>query len=59
MSKSVVKWNEGLSNRASIIIRTYIDQMKFIAYVVLSFYDIFSIFFWFYFVLLYIWFYVL
>jgi hypothetical protein len=50
VSTSVVKLNEGLSNRVSIIIRKYTDHMKFAA----SF-----IFFWFYFVSLYIWLYFL
>ena len=37
MSTSIVKWIDGLSNRVSIIITTYTDKMKFVAYMVVSF----------------------
>jgi len=57
VSTSVVKWGEGPSNRVSVIIRRYIDQMKFAAHMAVRLSRSF-IFLWFYFVSLYIWLYV-
>ena len=57
MSTSVVKWSEGLSNRVSIIIRRYVDQMKFAVHMAVRLSHYF-ILFWFYFVSLYVWLYV-
>jgi hypothetical protein len=41
VSTSAVKWIEGISNRASIIIRGYVDQMKFAVYMDFPFIIIF------------------
>jgi len=53
-----MKWSEGLSNRVSIIIRRYIDRIRYVDYMVVPF-IIFFLVVWFYFVSLCKWLFVL
>jgi len=36
VSKSVVKWSEGLSNKVSVISRKYVERKGFAAYMTVS-----------------------